>query len=112
MLTKPTEKILLSYSKSSAEGSSLRPAYLVSELLKMFPQMKVQEVKRDLAVQELTEKSGISYLVEGLQNHYEGLSEEWQELYTWYKKNPAWAERINRMVEAAFYENPEDMLST
>lgn len=112
MLTKPTEQMILLYSKSSAEGSSLRPAYLVADLLKMFPQMKVREVQHDLSRQELTEKSGVAFLVEGLQNHQEGLSEEWQELYTWYKKNPDWAERINRMVEAAFFENPKDMLST
>ena len=112
MLTKPTEQMILLYSKSSAEGNSLRPAYLVADLLKMFPQMKVREVQHDLSRQELTEKSGVAFLVEGLQNHQEGLSEEWQELYTWYKKNPDWAERINRMVEAAFFENPKDMLST
>ena len=112
MLTKPTEQIILSYSKSSAEGNSLRPAYLVTELLKMFPQMKVKEVKRDLLEQELTEKSGVSYLVEGLQKQYEGLSEEWQELYTWYKKNPDWTSRIEQIVDAAFYENPKDRLST
>ena len=112
MLTKPTEQIILLYSKSSSEGNSLRPAYLVADLLKMFSKMKVQEVKHDLSEQELTEKSGVSFLVEGLQNHHEGLSEEWQELYTWYKKNPDWAERINQVVEAAFYENPKDILST
>ncbi len=112
MLTKPTERMILSYSKSSAEGNSLRPAYLVADLLKMFPKMKVCEVQHDLMQQELTEKSGVSFLVEGLQKHYEGLSEEWQELYSWYKKNPDWAGQINQIVEAAFYENPKGMLST
>ena len=112
MLTKPTEQMILSYSKSSAEGSALRPAYLVAELLKMFPQMRVQEVERCMAKQELTERSGVSFLVEGLQKYHEGLSKEWQELYTCYKKNPEWAKQINQIVEAAFYENPKDMLTT
>ena len=112
VLTKPTEQIILTYSKSSAEGNSLRPAYLVQDILKLYTELKIKDVARSLKEKELTAKSGVSLLVEGLQEKEKGLSGEWQELYTWYKANPEWANRIQNIVEAAYYENPKEVLTT
>ena len=112
MLTKPTEQMILSYSKSSAEGGSLRPSYLVTDILKLYPLLKVQEVETVLEKKELTPESGIISLVEGLQNRHNGLSDEWQELYTWYKKHPEWARRIEQLLDAAFLQNPMERLTT
>lgn len=111
ILTKPNQQIYLTYSKTSADGSAIRPSYLVSELLKMFPNLKVGTVSGDLCQKELTRESGLDSLVSGLQKKHRGLSKEWQELYTWYKKHPEWSKKIEQIVEASFYQKSESVLT-
>lgn len=110
-LTKPTEYMYLTYSKTSSEGTALRPAYLIQEVKRMYQELVVQEVPHNLKQRELTVKSGITYLVEGLQKKGKGLQSEWQELYTWYKKHPEHSKKIEQMIEASFYCKPEDALT-
>jgi ATP-dependent helicase/nuclease subunit B len=43
-MTKPSDKLYLSYSRMDSEGKTLRPSYLIRTILQMFPDMKVQEV--------------------------------------------------------------------
>ena len=111
ILTKPSNQVYLTYSKTSADGTALRPSYLIADILKLFPRQRVQEVQHTLQSSEITEESGFELLIQGLQKKHEGLSTEWQELYSWYKKNPTWCEKIERIIEAAFYERAESRIS-
>lgn len=111
ILTKPTEAVYLTYSKSSSDGKALRPAYLIQDLKRMYPKLQTEEVTREIGKRELTEESGFSFLVEGLQKKHEGLGSEWQQLYSWYKKNPKWSDKIGQIIEASFYQKPEDSLT-
>ncbi len=43
-MTKPSNQLLLSYSRVDSEGKALRPSYLVRTILRMFPDMQVQEM--------------------------------------------------------------------
>ena len=43
-MTKPSNQLILSYSRVDSEGKALRPSYLVRTILRMFPEMQVQEV--------------------------------------------------------------------
>ena len=111
ILTKPQHQICLTYSKTSGDGSAIRPSYLVSELLKMFPRLQVRTVSDELRERELTQESGVEALVRGLQKKHSGFSKEWQELYSWYKKHPQWSKKIQQIVEASFYQKPESVLT-
>ena len=111
VLTKPSNQIYLTYSKSSADGKALRPSYLIVDLMKLYPALGVQEVPQNLKDMELNTESGISGIIHGLQNKHEGLKDEWQELYTWYKKHPEWSRRMEQLVEAAFYRKGESRLT-
>ena len=111
ILTKPSEKMILTHSKASSEGSALRPAYLILDLLKMYPEMQIKDVERAISKQELTKQSGLAFLVEGLQKKSDGIGNEWKELYTWYKKHPEWSDTIEQIVEANFYQKPQDALT-
>ena len=111
ILTKPSERVVLTYSQTSSSGDSLRQAYLIAELQKMYPKLQVEKVQQKLSELEMTKTSGISYLVEGLREKSKGLGGEWQELYTWYKKNPEWSSKIEQIMEAAFYEKPSATLT-
>ncbi|MEE1314364.1 MAG: helicase-exonuclease AddAB subunit AddB [Faecalimonas sp.] len=111
MMTKPSNSLVLSYSRASAEGKALRPAYLLSDLLKLYPQMCIQKMEEAELAPEFTKTSGISYLAEGLQKKDEGLSAAWQEVYSWYKKNPKWSSQVERLVAAAFCQRENELLT-
>ncbi len=112
ILTKPTDQVYLTYSASDSDGNSSRPSYLVTEIAKLFPELCVQNVSSEIKKKEFTPQSGVSSLIEGLQQRENGLSIEWQELYAWYKKQEEWNGTIERILEAAFYEKPEHTLTT
>lgn len=111
ILTKPLNQVYLTYSKTSADGKAIRPSYLISEVTKLFPNMKVREVSTNMSEQEITINRGIDCLISGLQKRKDGLSSEWQELYNWYKKHPEWSKKIEQIVEATFYQKPDSMLA-
>lgn len=111
IFTKPSKQLILTYSRASSQGTALRPAYLVFDLAKMFPKLKIQEVEKSVQTQEFSQKTGMSYLIDGLQNKKDGLGKEWQELYSWYKKNSEWEGQLSQIVEAAFYTKPQDTLT-
>jgi len=54
-LTKPRERLYVSFSKVSTAGKSLRPAYLVNELRKLFPKLVVQDEEQGLFVASASE---------------------------------------------------------
>ena len=112
LMTKPSEQLYVTYSKVSADGKTLRPAYLIQDLRRMYKKMEIQDADCQPDKKELTPKSGFAYLIEKLQKKHEGLGTEWQELYTWYRQNPKWRKKIKQIVEACFYEKPKDGLTT
>ena len=112
LMTKPSEQLYVTYSKVSANGKTLRPAYLIQDLRRMYKKMEIQDADCQPDKKELTPKSGFAYLIEKLQKKHEGLGTEWQELYTWYRQNPKWRKKIEQIVEACFYEKPKDGLTT
>ena len=108
-LTKPSEKLDIYYSKVSADGKSVRPSYLIQELQKLFPKLKVRDEERYLKEQELTENIGFDRMIrEFVQKRHE-TDGAWCELYNWYKKNPKWQEKVERFLEAGYYRKPLEL---
>ena len=84
-LTKPTKFLFLSWAKASGEGKSLRPSYLIQELMRLFPDLKpVDEEEKSWQQCEMTRRTGILRLAEGLREKEQGLDAQWKELYTWF----------------------------
>ncbi|WP_346909360.1 helicase-exonuclease AddAB subunit AddB [Faecalicatena orotica] len=118
-LTKPTEYLSLSFSKVSAEGKSLRPAYLIQDIRRLYPELKiVDEEKMGLTDQELTQKTAMEYLIDGLRSRAFGLSGEWKELYSWYiasetqnRLKDSGKGAAEMMLEAAFFRKEPDRLT-
>ncbi len=88
-LTKPSETLYLSYSKSASDGTALRPAYLIWDLKRLFPKLEVEEAaKRRMEQREFSEQTGLEEVLDGLRKRQTGLEESWKELYTRYYSNP------------------------
>lgn len=109
-LTKPSQKLYLSFSKVSSDGKALRPAYLIQDIRRLFPEIPVSdEEMRTLSEQELTRDTGAAFVARGLRSRMQGLDGEWKELYTWYRKQEP--EGMDRILDAAFYRKEPDLLA-
>ena len=86
-LTKPTELLSLSWSKVSGEGKSLRPAYLIQELRRLFPNLSVvDEENRKLSDREITRRGGSRKWQKGICSRRLGLDNEWKSCIHGFKK--------------------------
>ncbi|MFI3171254.1 MAG: helicase-exonuclease AddAB subunit AddB [Eubacteriales bacterium] len=112
ILTKPSQRLYISLSKTNAEGKSTRPAYLIGEIRKLFKKLKIQEEVMTLSSTELTKGAGIIYLIEGLRNTELQRDEKWKELYAWYARNDKWKSQLELIVKANQYCKSEDRLTS
>ena len=72
-LTKPSAQLYLSFSKTDAAGKSVRPAYLIGKLQKMFPQLKVQYPElKDTQEQMMTVQDSLEYLSGQIRSYADG----------------------------------------
>lgn len=110
-LTKPSERLYLSYSNSNSAGEVIGPAYLISTVHKLFPGLSVEEESNVLMNKIETPEASLAYLIEGLRlGAQQEPSGEWKELYTWYMTHKEYASRLYDLVEAAHKMKPEDTI--
>lgn len=76
-LTKPSQSSYLSFSKTDAAGKSIRPAYLIAKLQKMFPELQT-EYPQNLPVSEqiMTVKDGLAYMAVQMREYADGYLQE------------------------------------
>lgn len=102
-LTKPSEYLYLSFSKVSKDGKSLRPAYLIQDIRRLFPDIHiVNEERRKASEHEITRKTGLDMVASGLRDRMSGLDAQWKELYTWFLRDGRDKEQIRQILNAAF----------
>ncbi len=108
-MTKPSERLYLSYARVSSQGKSIRPSYLVDMMLKLFPLVKIKrtDVIYSAFHQIVGKKDGLSALAEGLRDYAEGRAgalkeEELRGLYQLYEKDELYGICARKLEEAAF----------
>ena len=112
LMTKPSEELDLFYSKVSRDGKMLRPAYLIADVRKLFPQAPCFDMDAyGIREAELTPETGMEYMIKGLQNGEDMTEKAWQELYRWYCTKEEWKDRVERLVDASMYRRREDSLT-
>ena len=87
-MTKPSNRLYLSWSKMGSDGKSLRPAYLIDTMKQLFPGLTVEYPQlRSPLEQIVTSREGAGYLAEGLREYAAGTlsSEKEQEFFTIYR---------------------------
>lgn len=109
-LTKPSEKLYISYSATGSDGKALRPSYMIGEILKLFPDMSVVTANssEDPLYGIATEETAVSFLIRGLREYRDGQSSPaWKELYSWYYGQDEKQKLLLKLVDAAFYSYEE-----
>lgn len=87
-LTKPSAKLYLSYGRMGLDGRVLRPSYVVGSILRMFPQLTLQDedLIEDPLARITTAESGIVHLADGLRKAALGSVEKTAaSLFGWYE---------------------------
>lgn len=106
-MTKPTQRLFLSYAKVDSEGKSLRPAYLIGTVRKLFPRLEIDQPQlRPMAQQIESSADGLSYLVDLLRRYAaDEIGEDRQlffTIYDTYVGNEDYAPLVSQMRDAAF----------
>lgn len=90
-LTKPSERLYLSFAKAGASGEAQNPSYLINEIRKLFPEIPVQDIEKEEKPEERLEmpRSGEALFLEELGKAAEGeIDPLFEELYRWYAAHP------------------------
>ena len=116
-MTKPSEQLYLSYAKIGNDGHSLRPAYLIDLVKKMYPLLHVEAPENDSIEEQLVcGADGIGMLADMLREYAGGrLSEELRgrmyTLYHSYHRKTQYQDTVDRLIDAAFYRYSDTPLS-
>ncbi|MDD7739736.1 MAG: helicase-exonuclease AddAB subunit AddB [Lachnospiraceae bacterium] len=112
-LTKPSEKLYLSFARSSASGEALTPSYLIGMIRGLFPGLEITDQEDETSPEEILElsKTGETVFLEGLSRAANGDREPlFEELYRWYQRHPEDGVPVDKYREAAFYTRGEGII--
>ena len=108
-LTKPKEKLIMTYSAAGLTGSAKRPSYLIDSVTKLFDDLKPVgfEEKGSINISSVvTKEAAFKLISKGLRDYdSENMGELWKELFSYYTKKEEFSERRRRALEGAFFNN-------
>ena len=106
-MTKPTDRLYLSYANINSAGKAIRPAYLIDTIQTLFPSI-VKQTEDDVTLVDRLEtpEEGMDYLVKKLRQYADGQLREEENifftLYYTYAKKEDYKNRLQELVDAAF----------
>ena len=113
-MTKPSERLYLSYAKVNSDGKGIRPSYLIDTVRKLFLQLAVEYPQNRSRIEQIEgRQEGARYLAEELREYADGTlrEEERQDFYLMYRAYEADPEGRDRLTAAAFRRYKESGLS-
>ena len=112
-MTKPSERLYLTYAGCGADGASRRPSYLIGMILRMFPGLVVKDGSVMPPMERMeTPGAAFRYLTEGLDAAKCGEAPpQWRALFAWFWSGEQWQEPLQKLLSAAFYRFHQKPLS-
>ncbi len=112
MMTKPSRRLILSYSLSDRSGKSRRPSSLIGEMRRLFPLLEITDTEQ-MKDTVLSPNSGKEMLIVGLRKFAAGAfgqhpdgedeKEDFLALYRWFSDLPGYSRQMHGLTDAAFY---------
>lgn len=110
-LTKPSQCLQLSFTKTNNQGQAHGPAYLIASICKMFPHIKIEETCLKQIEDVEIANQAVTILLDGMSRMVkEHPTNEWKELFSWFQRSPQWQEVCMRWLNSAFMEKPKDKI--
>lgn len=113
-MTKPSDKLILSYSAQDAAGHEQRPSSILEQVRKVFPALEAKMVlAEDAALTFPDVHQGYQYMIRGLRSIGENgqPDDSWRTVYDWFYRHPEYKAQTSELVEAAFYSHEDEVLS-
>lgn len=120
-MTKPSMRLYLSYSRGDGCGKSLNKSYVIGNILKMYPKLKVISTRDTKSEFDMVSglDDGLRIASEGLLRYASGIEysegeitiEELQVLFYALLKEPELSQKVESIINGAFYEYKEEPLS-
>ena len=113
-MTKPSQRLYLSYAKVNSDGKGIRPSYLIDTVRKLFLQLAVEYPQNRSRIDQIEGRlEGARYLAEELREYADGTlrEEERQDFYLMYRAYESDPVGRDRLTQAAFRRYKESGLS-
>ncbi len=107
-LTKPSDKLYISYSKVSENGEERRPSYLIRTLLRIFPDMVTKRIDNpQIIADDTTLESARDYLIYGERD------DKWYAIANWFYQDgtPKNQEELKKILKACYEEHVDCPIS-
>ena len=109
-MTKPSERLYLSYARISSDGKTLRPSYLIDTVKALFPcayQGNLMEGKESVTERIMGKKDALPYVAEELRERAQGRTggmtdEEFFSLCRIYWEDTAFRSQMEKLLQAAY----------
>lgn len=109
-MTKPSQKLYLTFSQAGQEGETRRKSYLIHAVSRLFPKLVESAPGAETVGTPL---SSMQYFLSGLADaRRDEAQPEWTALYAWYMRHQEWAQQAVRFVQAAYYTHRDSVLNT
>ena len=108
-MTKPKEKLYITYHKVNDEGKSVNPSFIINKVKQLFPKLCVIDESDSFdEMEQILRDDGLNYLTEGLRSYNQKeVSDLWRELYLYYIGDPNKRWILDKLVDGAFFINKE-----
>ncbi|MBP1753717.1 MAG: addB [Firmicutes bacterium] len=112
-MTKPKNKLFITYHKVTDEGKSANPSFLIGKLKQLFPLLIVVDEDEDSEeTDNILRDEGLAYLVQGLRKyHQRETTDQWKELFLYYRSEDEREKILRKLIQGAFYVNKESGIS-
>ena len=110
-LTKPSQKLILSYAAATSRGEVMRPSYLIATIRQLFPGLDVQTESDDLIDHIERPANGLSLLTDSLARlKDQPPAPAFVELFSWYHSQKEYRQQAENLLVAATARKPQDQI--
>lgn len=115
-MTKPSDLLVLSYARMSAEGKAMRPSFLIGQVQRLFPALLVERPEKDSVLSRIQSlKDGREYLVSSLRSFADTTLPKEEEqtfftLYHLYHRDDVYKIWTGKLTDTAFFHYQESSL--
>lgn len=111
--TTAEQKLYLSYVSSDSEGKSLRSSTLISRIKKIFPKIQEKSDIMEASNEIVTQEATFQHMIQQLNGLAEGkvIDSKWFMIYSYYKENRKWKEKLNQTLRGLEYTNEPKRIS-
>ena len=113
-MTKPSEKLIMSYSVMGSDGKSIRPSYLIETVKKLYPNLNIEKPQRKAEWEQIVgQKDALELFAKKIREFCENgnITRDTANLYSALSENEATKEQADTLMQYAFFKYAKNPLA-